>query len=184
LSLAWVWFVEARPVGTEQWTTLPDANGHTTRATGDSCFEDGGWWQLHERLQSYPDRQPRHCTPTGTSGEWNAATGNSSGWQDWEIDISRYAGQKVEIAIVAATDWAVGGLGAWVDGAEITINGAQQSQTSFETDTGLADRRRCAGLDAQPPRRSVLVPPSSTWGCCRSRHLGGCCRSRHLGVLP
>ena len=30
-------FVEARPVGTEQWTTLPDANGHTSQATGDSC---------------------------------------------------------------------------------------------------------------------------------------------------
>ena len=138
LELGWDHlFVEARPVGTEQWTTLPDVNGKTSQATGDSCFTDGGWWQLHDRLQNYQTVNRGACTPTGTTGQWNAATGNSSGWQQWEINLGPYAGQKVEIAIVAATDWAVGGLGAWVDDAVITINGAQQSQTSFETDTGV-----------------------------------------------
>ena len=130
-------FVEARPVGTEQWTTLPDVNGHTSQATGDSCFTDGGWWQLHDRLRNYQTVSRGDCTPTGTTGVWHAATGNSNGWQDWEIDLSGYVGQEVEIAIVAATDWAVGGLGAWIDDAVIEVNGAVQSSTSFETDTGV-----------------------------------------------
>ena len=30
-------FVEARTAGGDNWTTLPDANGHTTQDTGDSC---------------------------------------------------------------------------------------------------------------------------------------------------
>jgi hypothetical protein len=130
-------FVEARPVGTDEWTTLPDANGHSSTATGDSCFTDGGWWQLHNRLEHYQTVSRDSCTPAGTTGEWNAATGNSGGWQDWQIDLGRYAGQRVEIAIVVATDWAAGGLGAWVDDAAVDVDGAQASATSFEQDSGV-----------------------------------------------
>lgn len=45
-------------------------------------------------------------------------------------------GQKLEVAIVVATDWAFGNLGAWVDDATITIDGATASTTSFEDGTG------------------------------------------------
>jgi hypothetical protein len=127
-------FVEARPVGTENWTTLPDANGHTQQGGGESCFTDGGWQQLHPRLLHYQTPTRDSCTPTGTTGEWWAVTGSSGGWQDWKIDLSRYAGQKVELAVVVATDWSSGNLGAWIDDATITVGGTQQS-TSFETDT-------------------------------------------------
>src|SRR6266508_3632265 len=34
-------FVEAHTVGQDDWTTLPDANGHTSDATGESCA--AGW---------------------------------------------------------------------------------------------------------------------------------------------
>ena len=134
-------FAEAAPVGadgqtTDQWTTLPDANGHTTQATGDSCWTDGGWWQLHARLTHYQTVSHGSCTPTGTTGSWNAATGSSGGWQDWSINLDAYAGQTVEVAIVAATDWAAGNLGAWVDDAKVEVNGAEVSNTSFEADTG------------------------------------------------
>ena len=120
-----------------QWTTLPDSKGHTGTGTGDSCWEDGGWWQLHSRLLNYQTVNGEDCVPTGTGGAWNAATGNSSGWQEWDIDLSGYAGQKVEVAIVVATDWAFGGLGAWVDQAKILVGGATSSATSFETDMGV-----------------------------------------------
>jgi hypothetical protein len=131
-------FVEARPVGTEQWTTLPDANNHTTQNTGDSCWTDGGWGaELHNRLLNYQTVSRDSCTPTGTTGEWHAATGTSNGWQDWSIDLTRYQGQKVEIAIVQATDWAIQNLGAYVDDARVEVGGATVSQTSFETDTGV-----------------------------------------------
>ena len=130
-------FVEARPVGTEDWTTLQDANGHNAQDGGDSCWTDGGWNELHARLLNYQTPGRETCSPTGTTGEWWAATGSSGGWQDWKIDLSRYAGQKVEIAVVVATDWASGNLGAWVDDARISVDGSEVSSTSFETDTGV-----------------------------------------------
>jgi hypothetical protein len=42
-------FVEARTPGGNDWTTLPDANGNTTQATGESCKQEnsGGWRTLH-----------------------------------------------------------------------------------------------------------------------------------------
>jgi hypothetical protein len=137
LEPAWDFmFVEARTAGQQDWTTLPDANGHTTQATGDSCWEDGGWYQLHARLANYQTVSGDACTPTGTTGAWNATTGSSNGWQQWSIDLSAYAGKQVEIAIVVATDWAVGNLGAWVDEATVTVDGATASSTSFEDGTG------------------------------------------------
>ncbi|MEO6712121.1 MAG: M14 family zinc carboxypeptidase [Mycobacteriales bacterium] len=128
-------FVEVRPVGTEDWTTLPDVNGHTSQATGDACFTDGGWWQLFARMLSYQTVAGGTCTPTGTTGEWHAATGNSGGWQEWQMNLP--VGRELEVAIVVATDWAFGNLGAWVDDATITVDGATQSTTSFEDDTGV-----------------------------------------------
>ena len=44
-------FVEARTPGGDDWTTLPDANGHTTTATGESC--PAGWVDLHPQLAHY-----------------------------------------------------------------------------------------------------------------------------------
>ncbi|MBW9214448.1 immune inhibitor A [Mumia sp. zg.B53] len=125
-------FVEARPVGTDDWTTLPDANGNTTQATGESCTS--GWAiTLHPQLTHYVDAT---CQPTGTTGEWNAFSGNSGGWQDWSADLSAYAGQQVEVAIVYATDWGTTGLGVWIDDAKTTVGGATATETSFETDLG------------------------------------------------
>ncbi|HEY7121351.1 MAG TPA: M14 family zinc carboxypeptidase, partial [Solirubrobacterales bacterium] len=44
-------FVEAHTVGQDNWTTLPDVNGHTTTDTGDSCAE--GWHDIHPWLERY-----------------------------------------------------------------------------------------------------------------------------------
>ena len=43
------------------------------------------------------------CNPA-SPGIWNAATGNSGGFNDWRIDLSAYAGQQVEVSIVYQTD--------------------------------------------------------------------------------
>jgi hypothetical protein len=122
-------FVEARPAGTDDWTTLPDANGHTTQTTGDSCAS--GWHELHPFLTHY---QGADCSPTGSTGEWHAATGNSNGWGEWTADLSQYAGQEVEVSITYATDWATQNLGVFIDDATVTVDGAETSSTSFETD--------------------------------------------------
>ena len=127
----WDYFaVEARTAGGDDWTTLPDANGHTSNDTGDSC--PAGWHELHPHLEHYQTLnagEPPTCSPTGTSGDWNAASGNSNGWQQWSINLDAYAGQTVEISLAYVSDWAVQGLGVFLD--DVTLpNG---TSTSFET---------------------------------------------------
>ncbi|SEF18511.1 M14 family metallopeptidase [Jiangella alba] len=126
-------FVEAAPAGTDDWTTLPDANGNTSQETaGGSC--PAGWNTLHPRLEHYQTVvDGTTCLPTGTTGAWNAASGNSGGWQEWSIDLTPYAGGDVDLSISYASDWAVQGLGVFVD--DITVS-TGDGDTSFETDLG------------------------------------------------
>ncbi len=121
-------FVEARTPGGNNWTTLPDANGNTTTSTGQSC--PAGWVTLHPHLAHYQTFDGvGACTGTGTTGAWNAASGNSAGWQQWSINLAAYAGQTVEISIAYASDWATQGIGVFVD--DIVL--PDGTSTSFET---------------------------------------------------
>ncbi len=139
--------VEAHTVGQEDWTTLPDANGHTTDDTGASCTID--WRSIHPFLDSYQTVVPPgdSCENTGTTGEWHGATGNSAGFQDWEVDLSAYAGSQVEISISYVQDFAFDGLGVFVDDVVVTENGTATETIDFETGDG--------GFEAGPP------PPGS-----------------------
>ena len=38
------------------------------------------------------------------TGAWNAASGNSAGWQQWSVNLSAYAGTTVELSIAYASD--------------------------------------------------------------------------------
>jgi hypothetical protein len=127
--------VEARTAGGDDWTTLPDANGHTTQDTGESCKTENssGWRTIHPFTQRY---QGVNCEPTGTSGAWHAASGNSGGWQEWKIDLTSYAGKQVELSISYISDWATQGAGVFLDDAKVTLDGATAEETSFETDLG------------------------------------------------
>ncbi len=123
--------VEARPAGSDDWTTLPDANGHTSQDTGDSC--PTGWFELHPFLEHYQTlNADGTCSPTGSTGEWNAASGNSNGWQEWSMDLSDYAGGTVEVSIAYINDWSVQNLGVFVD--DVTL--PDGTTTSFEGDSG------------------------------------------------
>ena len=79
-------FVEAHTVGKDDWTTLPDRNGHTSQSTGpndpDLASCPAGWIeQLHPWLAHYQTHNADDtCTPSGTTGVWNATSGNSNGW--------------------------------------------------------------------------------------------------------
>jgi Zinc carboxypeptidase len=130
-------FVEAHTVGQDDWTTLPDANGHTSQSTGpndpDLASCPAGWHELHPWLAHYQTFDGSGaCTPTGTSGEWNAATGRSTGWEQWSLDLSRYAGKQVEVSISYASDWSAQGLGAFVDDTTVSTG----ETTSFEDGLG------------------------------------------------
>ena len=126
-------FVEAHTVGQDNWTTLPDLNGNTSQATGESCKAEnsGGWRTLHPHLDHYQTQDGQSsCFPNGTTGAWNAASGNSGGWQQWEVDLSGFANQQVEVSISYASDWATQGLGVFVDDIEVSTG---EGTTSFET---------------------------------------------------
>jgi hypothetical protein len=124
-------FVEAHTVGADDWTTLPDTGGLTSTQTGDSC--QSGVSSLHPFLAHY---QGTNCEPQGTTGTWNAASGNSGGWKDFNTDLSAYAGKKVEVSITYMSDWGTQGLGVFLDDARVELNGATAQETSFETDLG------------------------------------------------
>ncbi|SEG14180.1 Immune inhibitor A peptidase M6 [Thermomonospora echinospora] len=142
-------FVEAHTVGEDDWTTLPDANGHTSQETGESCAS--AWRTLHPFLDHY---QGADCSPQGTTGAWHAASGRSNGWQDWSIDLSAYAGKKVELSITYVSDWGTQGIGVFLDDAKVTADGQTLAETSFED--GLGD-----WTVAGPPAGSA--PAANDW---------------------
>jgi hypothetical protein len=122
-------FVEAHTVGADDWTTLPDRNGHTSTATGASCPY---WLTLHPFLTHYQTAAGEDgCTATGTTGAWNAAAGSSDGWEQWSVDLSRYAGRQVEVSLTYASDDSVHLPGVFLD--DVTVGSAT---TSFEDGLG------------------------------------------------
>jgi murein tripeptide amidase MpaA len=147
-------FVEVHNITDDEWTTAPDLEGNTSDDTGLSCFAggDGSDWQsLHPFLTHYQTKTgPESCDPTGTDGEWNAATASSGGWVPWRVDLSPWAGKQIEVFITVATDPASLGLGVWVDDAKITVDGATVSETSFEDDNH--------GWTIGPPPEGTLNP--------------------------
>jgi hypothetical protein len=105
----------------DDWTTLPEADGETTQDTGQSCPE--GWHtdpadEIHPFLahyQTWNAGPPATCTASGTTGDWWGASGRSDGWEEWNIDLSAYAGSQVEVFITYVSDWGTQGLGVWLD---------------------------------------------------------------------
>ena len=139
-------FVEAHTLDEapdDDWTTLPDQNGHTSQnlgdpAVGNSC--SSGWHtdpnnEIHPFLAHYQtwNGADAACDPVGTTGVWNAASGRSTGWEDWSIDLSPYAGSQVEVSISYVSDWAVQGIGVFLD--DITVS-TEVGTESFETGLG------------------------------------------------
>jgi hypothetical protein len=129
-------FIEAHTVGQDDWTTLP-VPGITSQNVGDGCGDDDPFWlQLHPFLNHYLTRHTTSggfaCDP-GTTGTWNAATGNSGGFHEWNVDLSSFHGKNVEVSITYIQDPAVRGLGVFVDDPPRTVDGSQAAHTGFET---------------------------------------------------
>jgi hypothetical protein len=169
-------FVEAREAGGSDWTTLPDLNGHTSTDTGDACPE--GWGALHPHLAHYQD--PVTCAAT----KWHAATGDSRGYQDWEIDLSAWAGKQVEVSITYVQDWATGGLGVYVDDAVTVVDGTVIETQSFEA--GLGAWTAAGGWAAQADAGivdglGIATGRSILWGFGLEGVAGADTRQRLLG---
>lgn len=126
--------VEARPVGTEEWTTLPDLGGRTSTDVPFEC-EAGFFIDEHPALQRYLTLADP-CLPTGSSGSWNSFTGDSGGWVDVSFDLSAYAGESVEVVVSYVTDPSTGEAGLIVDDTRLTVGGIASEQEGFETGLG------------------------------------------------
>ena len=152
--------VEAHTVGQDDWTTLPDQNGHTTSdlSSDESC--PGGWSDptdtanvLHPFLQHYQTRNGDTCSPSGDTtkgfnGVWNAANGSSSGWQQWQVDLSPYGGKQVEISITALSDWGFQQFpGVFIDDIAVSTG---EGSTSFEDDGDPMDGWTVPGAPQDP----------------------------------
>ena len=141
-------FVEAHTVGDEDWTTLPDLNGHTSSDTGASC---PSWLGLHPFLEHYQsdDDGDGTCSPTGSSGEWRAVSGASDGYEQWTVDLAGYANESVEVAITYASDESVQFSGAFVDDIVVSTGAGT---TSFEADGDTWDGWTVPGApEGSPP---------------------------------
>ena len=91
---------------------------------------------MHPFLTHYQTLNPDGtCSPTGTTGTWNAATGASAGSEEWAVDLSAYAGKQVELSISYVSDWGFQGLGVFLDDVTVTV-GTTVTDTSFEADLG------------------------------------------------
>ncbi|KRC62053.1 hypothetical protein ASE14_08685 [Agromyces sp. Root81] len=126
--------VEVRPVGTEEWTTLPDLNGGTSTDVPTEC-EAGFLLAEHSHLEHYlTGGNP--CTPTGSTGEWNSFTGSSGGWVPVAFDLSAYAGAQVEVVVSYVTDPSSGAMGLILDDTKLVVGGDIMEAEGFETDLG------------------------------------------------
>ncbi|HST86043.1 MAG TPA: M1 family aminopeptidase [Kineosporiaceae bacterium] len=130
-------FVEAHHPGQDDWTTLPDANGHTSQTPGNHCELEN--LEPHPFLLHYltlPAAEGEPCTSSGTTGQWWAATGISDGYENWDIDLSAYAGGEVEVSITYVSDGVIQQPGVYVDDVVVSTG---EGSTSFEDDGDTFD---------------------------------------------
>jgi hypothetical protein len=138
-------FVEAHTAGQNDWTTLADTRGHTNQDAGFSCF-------FHPFLAHYQhENADGGCDPQGTTGTWNAASGDGGGYEQWVVDLTPYRNQRVEVSLSYASDTVWNFSGVFVD--DVVVSGAAGS-TSFEN-----------GLDGwtTPPAPEGTDPNENTW---------------------
>lgn len=126
--------VEAHTVGQDDWTTLPDLGGGTSATPPADCGE-GYYVRDHPFLARYLTVGEDGCAPNGTSGTWNAFTGPSNGWRQASVDLSAWAGKRVELSISYVSDPGTGETGAFVDDTRL-VTGATTEAEGFETGLG------------------------------------------------
>lgn len=125
--------VEVRPVGTDEWTTLPEAGSATSTAVPAEC-EAGFLLELHPWLERYLTLGDP-CQPTAP-GAWNAMTGSSGGWIPVSFDLTGYVGSEIELVVSYVTDPATGGLGAIIDDTKLVTATGETEAEGFEEGLG------------------------------------------------
>lgn len=140
--------VEAHTVGRDDWTTLPEAGGATVRGPLEACAAD--LWEVHPFLLDHYV-EASDCSPSGRTGELHGLTGDSGGWTDVAFDLSRFAGERIEVSLAYVSDVGLSRTGAFVDDVVVEVDGREHTQ-GWERDLG-------AWSAAPPPEGS---PPALT----------------------
>lgn len=134
-------FVETRTAGGDDWTTLPDLNGHTDQDVG-ACpfFLFDNPFLTHyltdisdEGDPENPDDDFFSCNPVGTTGVWNAISGPGTGWESWSVALPP---GTIEVSITYASDCCVQGRGVGIDDVVVSTG---EGSTSFEDDGDTLD---------------------------------------------
>ncbi len=123
--------VEARTAGDNDWTTLKDLEGGTSTQVPLDC-EQGFLLDEHPFLKHYI-KPGNPCENKGSSGKWNAFSGDNGGWQPAAFNLSKWAGEEVEVHISYVTDSAFGGIGAFVDDTSVVADGSELFADGFES---------------------------------------------------
>jgi hypothetical protein len=134
-------FVETRTAGGDDWTTLTDQNGHTSQELGACPFYlfDNPFLTHYVTDTSdpgdpdNPDDDIFSCEPGGSSGAWNAISGQSDGWESWSVALPT---GSIEVSITYVSDCCVQGRGIGID--DIVVSTGEGS-TSFEDDGNTFD---------------------------------------------
>jgi peptidase M1-like protein/immune inhibitor InhA-like protein len=126
-------FVEAHTAGADDWTTLRDAETHSSSVT---TFDCRGTLKAHPFLAHYLRDADGDCRSRGTTGSWQAASFPDPDDERWTVDLSRYAGRTAEVSLSYVTDGAFQFGGIAVD--DVVVSGAPGS-TSFESDGDTLD---------------------------------------------
>ena len=127
--------VEARTVGQDDWTTLPDLGGATTSDVPAEC-EAGFLLEEHPNLLHYLTLGRPVPRRSGTTGTWNSFTGSSGGWVPVAFDLSAYAGQQVELVVSYVTDPFTGGTGVMLDDTAWSSAAGATEAEGFEAGLG------------------------------------------------
>ena len=80
-----------------------------------------------------PDDDEFSCVAGGTTGAWNAISGQSDGWESWSVELPPGA---IEVSIAYVSDCCVQGRGIGID--DIVVSTGEGS-TSFEDDGNTLD---------------------------------------------
>ena len=160
-------FVEAHTAGQNDWTTLPDTNGHTGTSTGASCPY---WLDLHPFLLHYQtDVGQGRCRRPGSTGVWYAASGAATAGSSGPSTSAGFAGTTAEVAISYASDDSYQVPGVAVDDIEVSTG---EGSTSFEADGDELDGWAVTGAPAGQHRQRQRLdrrhhgrrPTAWAWG--------------------
>ena len=120
----------------------------------------------------------------GTVGwtDLHPADGDSEGYEEWDVDLTPWAGMQVDIAIAYVQDPGWGGVGVAVDDARVVRDGTVVDTEDFENGLGDWHADGCALQGAGIAEGlGIATSRSILWGFGLENVVGADSRKRLLG---